>query len=80
VGSHCTGGRVNGKNQRLAYRLRSGDTVEIFTAQSQTPKTDWLNIAVTSKARNKIRVALKELAGRRAELGKELLQRRFKNP
>ncbi len=79
VGSHCTGGRVNGKNQRLAYRLRSGDTVEIFTAQSQTPKTDWLNIAVTSKARNKIRVALKELAGRRAELGKELLQRRFKN-
>lgn len=79
VGSHCTGGRVNGKNQRLTYSLRSGDTVEIFTAQSQTPKTDWLNIAVTSKARNKIRVALKELAGRRAELGKELLQRRFKN-
>ncbi len=79
VGSHCTGGRGNGKNQRLTYRLRSGDTVEIFTAQSQTPKTDWLNIAVTSKARNKIRVALKELAGRRAELGKELLQRRFKN-
>ncbi len=79
VGSHCTGGRVNGKNQRLTYRLRSGDTVEIFTAQSQTPKTDWLSIAVTSKARNKIRVALKELAGRRAELGKELLQRRFKN-
>ena len=75
VGSHCTGGRVNGKNQRLTYRLRSGDTVEIFTAQSQTPKTDWLNIAVTSKARNKIRVALKELAGRRAELGKEQLPR-----
>lgn len=79
VGSRCTGGRVNGKNQRLTYRLRSGDTVEIFTAQAQTPKPDWLNIAVTSKARNKIRVALKELAGRRAELGKELLMRRFKN-
>ncbi len=79
VGAHCNGGRVNGKNQRLTYRLRSGDTVEIFTSQSQTPKPDWLNIAVTSKARNKIRVALKEMAGRRAELGKELLQRRFKN-
>jgi len=79
VGAHCTGGRVNGKNQRLTYRLRSGDTVEIFTAQAQTPKADWLNIAVTSKARNKIRVALKELAGRQAELGKEMLQRRFKN-
>lgn len=79
VGSHCTGGRVNGMNQRLTYRLRSGDTVEIFTAQAQTPKPDWLNIAVTNKARNKIRVALKEQAGRRAELGKELLMRRFKN-
>ena len=79
VGSHCTGGRVNGKNQRLTYRLRSGDTVEIFTSPNQTPKPDWLGIAVTSKARNKIRVALKELAGKRAELGKELLQRRFKN-
>lgn len=79
VGSHCTGGRVNGKNQKLTYRLRSGDTVEIFTTPNQTPKPDWLNIAVTSKARNKIRVALKEMAGRRAELGKELLARRFKN-
>ncbi len=79
VGSHCTGGRVNGMNQRLTYRLHSGDTVEIFTAQAQTPKPDWLNIAVTNKARNKIRVALKEQAGRRAELGKELLMRRFKN-
>ena len=79
VGSHCTGGRVNGKNQKLTYRLRSGDTVEIFTTPNQTPKPDWLNIAVTSKARNKIRVALKEMPGRRAELGKELLARRFKN-
>ena len=79
VGSHCTGGRVNGKNQRMTYRLRSGDTVEIFTSPGQTPKPDWLGIAVTSKARNKIRVALKEMAGKRAELGKELLQRRFKN-
>ncbi|MBD5276546.1 MAG: bifunctional (p)ppGpp synthetase/guanosine-3',5'-bis(diphosphate) 3'-pyrophosphohydrolase [Bacteroides sp.] len=79
VGTHCNGGRVNGKNQRLTYRLRSGDTVEIFTSQAQTPKPDWLNIAVTSKARNKIRVALKEIAGKRAELGKETLQRRFKN-
>ena len=79
VGSHCTGGRVNGMNQRLTYRLHSGDTVEIFTAQAQTPKPDWLNIAVTNKARNKIRVALKEQDSHSADLGKEMLQRRFKN-
>lgn len=79
VGSHCTGGKVNGKNQKLNYKLKSGDTVEIFTQPSQGPKRDWLNIVVTNKARNKIRVALKELESRASELGKEMVQRRFKN-
>ncbi len=79
VGSQCTGGRVNGKNQKINYKLQSGDTVEIFTSSQQMPKQDWLNYVVTSKARNKIRVALKEQQSRIAELGKELLQRRFKN-
>lgn len=79
VGCQCTGGRVNGKNQKINYKLQSGDTVEIFTSTQQVPKQDWLNYVVTSKARNKIRVALKEQESRVAELGKELLQRRFKN-
>lgn len=79
VGSQCTGGRVNGKNQKINYKLQSGDTVEIFTSAQQIPKVDWLNFVVTSKARNKIRVAIKEQESRVAELGKELLQRRFKN-
>lgn len=79
VGCQCIGGRVNGKNQKINYKLQSGDTVEIFTATQQMPKQDWLNYVVTSKARNKIRVALKEQESRVAELGKELLQRRFKN-
>ena len=79
VGCQCTGGRVNGKNQKINYKLQSGDTVEIFTSAQQVPKQDWLNYVVTSKARNKIRVALKEQESRVADLGKELLQRRFKN-
>lgn len=79
IGCQCTGGRVNGKNQKLNYKLKSGDTVEIFTASTQAPKQDWLNFVVTAKARNKIRVALKEQESRASELGKELLQRRFKN-
>lgn len=79
VGCQCTGGRVNGKNQKINYKLQSGDTVEIFTSAQQIPKVDWLNFVVTSKARNKIRVAIKEQESRVAELGKELLQRRFKN-
>ena len=79
LGCQCTGGRVNGKNHKLNYKLQSGDTVEIFTSSQQVPKRDWLNFVVTSKARNKIRVVLKERESHVAELGKELLQRRLKN-
>ena len=79
LGSQCTGGKVNGKNQKINYRLASGDTVEILTSPQQQPKQDWLNFVVTSKARNKIRVTLKEMEGHAGDLGKELLQRRCKN-
>lgn len=79
LGCICTGGKVNGKNQKLNYKLTSGDTVEILTSSSQTPKLDWLNFVITSKARNKIKQTVHEINNRAAELGKELLQRRFKN-
>lgn len=79
LGCTCTGGKVNGRNRRLNHRLTSGDTVEILTSPSQTPKMDWLNFVVTSKARNKIRQTINERANRSAEYGRELLQRRCKN-
>lgn len=79
LGAQCTGGRVNGKVRKINYKLENGDTVEIMTSPNQEPKQDWLNFTVTSKARNKIRVALKEKESQSADLGKELLQRRFKN-
>ena len=79
LGCMCVGGRVNGKNEKLTYKLKSGDTVEIQTSANQQPKQDWLNIVVTSKARTKIRQTLKERENRLADLGREMLQRRFKN-
>lgn len=79
VGSTCMGGKVDGKNQKINYRLRSGDTVEIITSNTQTPRLDWLNIAVTSRARNKIKSAINERKARQAQLARETLQRRFKN-
>lgn len=79
LGCICTGGKVNGKNHKLNYKLQSGDTVEILTSQQQIPKLDWLNFVVTSKARSKIKQSIKEMEHRSAELGKELLMRRFKN-
>lgn len=79
LGCSCTGAKVNGKNQKLNYRLKSGDSVEILTSSTQIPKLDWLNLVVTSKARNKIRQTVHEMNNKSAEFGKELLQRRFKN-
>ncbi|MDE7473227.1 MAG: RelA/SpoT family protein [Muribaculaceae bacterium] len=79
LGCQCTGGRVNGKTEKLGYKLQSGDTVEIMTSSSQQPKLDWLNIVVTSKARTKIRQTINEQRSRGTELAKEMLQRRFKN-
>lgn len=79
LGCACIGGKVNGKNQKITYKLQSGDTIEILTSNSQSPKLDWLNFVVTSKARNKIKQSVNEMKAKTAELGKELLQRRFKN-
>ena len=79
VGSSCMGGKVDGKNQKINYRLKSGDTVEIITSTTQTPRLDWLNYVVTSRARNKIKNAVNERQARQAQLARETLQRRFKN-
>lgn len=79
LGCKCIGAKVNGKNAQLKYKLNSGDQVEIMTSNTQTPKQDWLNIVTTSKARNKIRQALKEMAARQHDFAKETLERKFKN-
>ena len=79
LGCRCIGARVNGKNVQLKQTLNSGDQVEIMTSNAQTPKRDWLNFVTTSKARNKIRQALKEIAARQTQFAKETLERKFKN-
>ena len=79
LGSKCIGARVNGKNVQLKQILNSGDQVEIMTSNTQVPKQDWLNFVTTSKARTKIRQALKEIAARQTQFAKETLERKFKN-
>ena len=79
LGCKCIGAKVNGKNVQLRQTLNSGDQVEIMTSNSQTPKRDWLNIVTTSKARSKIRQALKEIEARQTEFAKETIERKFKN-
>jgi GTP pyrophosphokinase len=79
IGSKCVSAKVNGKNVPIKHKLQSGDQVEIQTSPNQTPKQDWLNIVVTSRARIKIKQSLKEQDAKQLEFAKELLHRRFKN-
>ncbi len=79
IGNKCVGGKVNQRNETLRYKLRNGDQISIQTSVNQVPKADWLNIAITSKARNKIRQFLNENVNHQADIGKEMLSRRLKN-
>ncbi len=79
VGSTCTGARINGKVVTFRQELHSGDQVEILTSSTQRPKQEWLNIVKTSRAKAKIRLALKETQQKEAMMVKEMLERKFKN-
>ena len=79
VGSGCVGAKVNGQNVPIRHLLNNGDKVEIITSKNQKSKQDWLNFVVTSKARSKIKIALKEEKLAEVENGREILRRRFKN-
>ena len=79
VGNTCVGGKINGRNVSFRQPLQSGDTVEILTSNNQTPKREWLNLVKSSRAKAKIRLALKETQVKDGLFAKELLERRFKN-
>jgi len=79
LGNACVGARINNKVVTLRQQLQSGDQVEIMTAGNQKPKQDWLNIAKTSRAKSKIRLALKETQVKEGLFAKEMLERKFKN-
>ncbi len=59
LGTHCIGAKVNHKLVPLSYKLQSGDQVEIITSASQRVRAEWLDVITTTKARNKIQIALR---------------------
>lgn len=79
LGVKCSGAKVNGKIYSIRDELHTGDVVEIMSNKNQKPSADWLNIVVSSKARNRIKSKLKEEEGKLSKLGRELLERRMKN-
>jgi len=79
VGCECVGAKINGRQVGFRQQLHSGDQVEIITSANQRPKQDWLSIAKTSRAKSKIRLALKETQQKEGLMAKEMLERKFKN-
>ncbi len=76
LGDRCAGARVNGSLVQLGYKLRNGDLVEIITNPEQRPQKDWLEWAVTARARGKIRGHLRNVQREKSlKLGKELLEK-----
>ncbi|PWI30334.1 RelA/SpoT family protein [Flavobacteriaceae bacterium LYZ1037] len=78
VGMKTRGAKVNGKLVPLSHELKSGDRVDILTADAAKPNANWLDYATTAKARSKIKSALKEDKKIIAEDGKEILRRKLK--
>lgn len=79
IGNTCVGGKINGRAVSFRQELHSGDQVEILTQSNQKPRQEWINIVKTSKAKAKIRLAIKETQKKEGLYAKELLERRFKN-
>ncbi|MEO8720694.1 MAG: bifunctional (p)ppGpp synthetase/guanosine-3',5'-bis(diphosphate) 3'-pyrophosphohydrolase [Ginsengibacter sp.] len=77
IGEKCIGAKVNHKLVPIGYKLRSGDQVEIITSTKQKPKSEWLKMVVTTKAKSKIKDSLKEEKRSIAEEGKNILMRKL---
>ena len=79
VGLKCMGVKVNGKLVSLSHQLGSGDQVEVITSKKQRPRKDWLRFVITSRAKSKIKAALKEDKKRISGVGKEIAERKLKH-
>lgn len=79
IGCSCRAVKVNNRVERINYKLQNGDQIQVITDKNQHPSEDWLKYVLTSKAKNRIRLALKEEKRQLAALGRETLERKLQN-
>jgi GTP pyrophosphokinase len=78
VGYHCTAIKIKNQLVPMSYELKNADHIEVITNKGQKPSEGWLKYVKTTKAKTRIRVALREEKQQRAEFGKEILMRKLK--
>lgn len=77
IGVKTIGAKVNHKLVPISHKLHSGDQVEIITSNKQKASEDWLGFVVTSKAKGRIRDALKEEKRKVSDEGRYTVQRKL---
>jgi guanosine-3',5'-bis(diphosphate) 3'-pyrophosphohydrolase len=78
IGNACVGAKIDGMRVPLWTRVKNGQSIEVITAQGQTPQVTWLDIATTGKAKSAIRRSLREVdRARFIKLGQELARSAF---
>jgi len=80
IGHACVGAKIDGMRVPLWTRIKNGQSVDVITADGQSPQATWLDIATTGKARSAIRRALREQdRDRYIKLGRELARSAFEH-
>jgi GTP pyrophosphokinase len=77
IGNTCIGAKVDKKLVPINFRLRNGQQVEIITSRKQSPKEEWLNYVVTTRARSNIKEIIREEKKKFYRSGKEKLEEWF---
>jgi GTP diphosphokinase / guanosine-3',5'-bis(diphosphate) 3'-diphosphatase len=77
IGNTCIGAKVDKKLVPIMHELKNGEQIEILTSRKQSPKDEWLDYVVTTRAKTNIKMALKKERKKFFKPGKDKLEKWF---